>query len=84
MKGVTLLELMVVLALLSVILAISGVALASLREPPMSETLSELRAARRHAIQSGVATATHGILFLPDGRAVGSTVDPLTGELRAR
>lgn len=82
-RGVTLVELLVVLALLGLVLGVSGLALASLREPRESEELSELRRARAEAIRSGAPRTAHGALFLPDGRAVGPNVDPLTGAPRA-
>ncbi len=83
-RGVTLVELLVVLALLGLVLGVSGLALASLQEPGVSDELRELRRARAAAIDSGTARAAHGVLFLPDGRAIGPNVDPLTGALRAR
>ena len=83
-RGVTLLELVVVLALLGVIFAVSSVALGSLRQPGPTGTASELRAARRQAIQSGIAQRASGALFLPDGRAFGVGVDPLTGAVLAQ
>jgi prepilin-type N-terminal cleavage/methylation domain-containing protein len=85
-RGVTLLELLVVLALLGLILGISGVALASLREPAESAEIREMARARAAAIRTGLpvradTTISHlpAPLFLPDGRAVGPSVDPLTG-----
>ena len=92
MRGITLLELIVALALLTVILGVSGLAVASLRPPPQSEQLRALRQARTQAIRSGAPVqavmhnaprSTH-LLFLPDGRAVGDSVDPLTGRFGAR
>jgi type II secretory pathway pseudopilin PulG len=76
---VTLVELLVVLALLGLVLGVSGLALASLREPRQSDELAELRRARAEAIQAGAPRSAHGVLFLPDGRAIGPNVDPLTG-----
>jgi prepilin-type N-terminal cleavage/methylation domain-containing protein len=81
--GVTLVELLVVLALLGLVLGVSGLALASLREPRDADALTELRRARAEAIQTGVARSAGGVLFLPDGRAIGPNVDPLTGAPRA-
>ena len=78
-RGVTLVELLVVLALLGLVFGISGLALASLREPRESEDLRELQKARAEAVQSGAPRIAHGVLFLPDGRAIGPNVDPLTG-----
>ncbi len=83
-RGVTLVELLVVLALLGLVLGVSGLALASLREPRESDELAELRRARAEAIQTGAPRSVHGVLFLPDGRAIGPHVDPLTGAPNAR
>jgi prepilin-type N-terminal cleavage/methylation domain-containing protein len=90
-RGVTLVELLVVLALLGLILGISGVALASLREPAESAAVREMARARAEAIRTGLpARADTTIsylpspLFLPDGRAIGPNVDPLTGVPHAR
>ena len=82
-SGVTLVELIVVLALLGLVLGISGLALASLRAPRESDDLRELQKARAEAVQSGTPRTAHGVLFLPDGRAIGPNVDPLTGAPRA-
>jgi prepilin-type N-terminal cleavage/methylation domain-containing protein len=82
-SGVTLLELLVVLALLGLVLGVSGLALASLREPRESAELSDLRSARAQAIRSAAPVRSGRVLFLPDGRAIGPHVDPLTGAPRA-
>ncbi len=81
--GVTLVELLVVLAVLGLVLGVSGLALAGLREPRESDELRDLRQARAEAIRSGAPRTAHGALFLPDGRAIGPNVDPLTGAPRA-
>ena len=93
--GFTILELMVVLAILGLTLAVSGLALASLRAPRESAWIREVRRARAEAIRTGAAvraslpappsTTLHRprpLLFLPDGQAVGPGVDPLTGAPR--
>jgi prepilin-type N-terminal cleavage/methylation domain-containing protein len=92
--GFTLLEVVVALALLSLILGVSGLALASLREPVAAATNQQLIAARDSSIRTGQpvsvtvtfpgtgddrAPRTAHLLFLPDGRAVGTDVDQLTG-----
>ena len=82
--GFTLVELLVVLTILGLILGITGLALASLSPPRASEYLRELRRARVEAIQSGTPRTTHHVRFLPDGRAIGATVDRLTGTPDAR
>lgn len=86
-RGVTLIELVVALAILGMIVGMSGVALATLRTPRDSEHVRELQQARSQAIRTGrpVITTGHSApdtgrrLFLPDGRALGSGFDPLTG-----
>ena len=95
-KGTTLIELVVALAVLGLILGVSGLALASLQAPRESEWVRELRRARAEAIRTGtpvraaLPSDTAGYrsllpapLFLPDGRAIGPGVDPLTGAPRA-
>ena len=96
--GFTLVELAVVLALLGLILGMSALALVSLRDTPRLKTARRLIAARDSAIRTGspvvvsvrsaeVIQDTRSdsvrLLFLPDGRAVGLGVDPLTGLPRA-
>ena len=82
-RGVTLVELLVVLVLLALLFAVSGLALASLSSPRDSARVRALAAARAKAIRSGVpvslADSASSVLFLPDGRAIGPGVDPLTG-----
>lgn len=78
-SGVTLLELLVVLSILGVLLGVTGLALGSLRAPRESQEVIDLRDARTRAIHFGVPRLEHGVLFLPDGRAIGPSVDPLTG-----
>jgi len=88
--GVTLVELLVVLVLLGLIFGISGVALASLSRPQVSVRLGQLGAAHARAIRTGQPVSVgpdtlpasrfpSPVLFLPDGRALGPGVDPLTG-----
>jgi prepilin-type N-terminal cleavage/methylation domain-containing protein len=79
MRGVTLVELLVALTILGVLLGVTGLALGSLQAPRQAQELIDLREARTKAIRSGVARRVHGVLFLPDGRAIGGAVDPLTG-----
>ncbi|HKV69637.1 MAG TPA: prepilin-type N-terminal cleavage/methylation domain-containing protein [Gemmatimonadales bacterium] len=86
-RGVTLVELLVVLVLLGLLFAVSGLALASLGVPRDSARVRALEAARARAIRSGVPVSlvesASSVLFLPDGRALGPGVDPLTGAPRA-
>lgn len=91
----TLIEMIVVIALLGLILGISGLALASLREPRGSARARALTEARAQAIRSGEpvrvdlappdstdAPSSVPVVFLPDGRALGTYVDAITGAPR--
>jgi len=86
-RGFTLLEVIVVVAILGLIAGVSGLAFVTLRAPRQSELVHELSRARAEAIQTGRpvvsgsnrAPRTPHVLFLPDGRAVGLGADPLTG-----
>jgi prepilin-type N-terminal cleavage/methylation domain-containing protein len=88
--GYTLVEVIVVLAIMGLMAGVSGLALASLKAPRESEWILALRRARAEAIRTGRpmrtedhrARRTATILFLPDGRAIGPGVDPLTGAPR--
>lgn len=82
--GITLLELLVVLTVLGLVLGVTGLALGSLNVPRESQSAIDLRQARAGAIHSGVPRTAHGVLFLPDGRAIGPSVDPLTGSPDAK
>src|SRR5437879_7932635 len=90
--GFTIVELMVVIAILGLTLAVSGLALTSLQAPRESAWTREMRRGRAEAIRTGVAIRAalpsapftalqhpRRPLFLPDGRALGPGVDPLTG-----
>jgi prepilin-type N-terminal cleavage/methylation domain-containing protein len=86
-SGFTLLEVIVVIAVLGLILGMSGLAFVGLRAPRESDIARELRRARNQAIQTGRPVITGNnrapriayVLFLPDGRAIGPGADPLTG-----
>ena len=94
--GYTLVEVIVVLALIGLVVGIGGLALASLKVPRESESVRAMRDARTKAIRTGDPVSltfpildtglnkrtTH--LFLPDGRAIGPGLDPLTGVPDAR
>lgn len=97
--GYTMVEVIVALALLGLILGLSGVAVASLREHPGAAITRQLIAARYSAIRSGKpvtvtvtvpdtveyrAPRTTHLLFLPDGSALGAGVERLTGMPHAR
>ncbi len=87
-RGVTLVELLVVLALLALLVGVAGPAVASLGASPQSQHVRLLSDARARAIRSGVPALYSGdsdtVCFLPDGRALGPGVDPLTGALHGR
>ena len=83
-RGVTLVELLVVLTVLGVLFGVSGLALASLAVPRDTESVRAMRRARAAAIRSVERRTSHGVLFLPDGRAIGPNVDPLTGTPHAQ
>jgi prepilin-type N-terminal cleavage/methylation domain-containing protein len=80
--GFTLLEMIVVLALCGFLLGLSGLAILSLSE--RSDNQQATRAIRADAIRSGSPRRADSVLFLPDGRAIGRCVDPMTGAPRAR
>ncbi len=82
MRGFTLIEMLVVIALLGIMVGVTTVALAPRRQTQGPS--SDLQHARIDAIKSGAPRMAHGVLFLPDGRAIGSGVDPLTGAARAQ
>jgi prepilin-type N-terminal cleavage/methylation domain-containing protein len=88
-RGVTLVELMVAIAVLGFVLGLSGIALASLRQPSDTQTITAIDRARTQAILSGHRVSLRSlsdrvyVLFLPDGRVVGAGVDQLTGVPRA-
>ena len=92
--GFTLLEMVVVLALLGLILGLATVAVVSLRPPRQARRVAAIDSASAAAIRTGTRvhltlnladTTAHVALhiahwtFLPDGRALGPEVDPLTG-----
>lgn len=90
--GFTLMEVIVVVAILGLVFGVSGLAFTSLRAPRASVWVTALRHARAESIRTGrpiravvpvnsgsERTALLAVLFLPDGRAVGPSVDPLTG-----
>ncbi len=84
MRGVTLLELLVVLTILGLLLGLSGLAIGSLQLPRESQEMTDLRRTRAAAIESGEPRTLHGVRFLPDGRAIGPHIDPLTGAFDAK
>ena len=86
LAGFTLLEVMVVLAILGLTFGMSGLALGLLKAPREADRIRELRRARADAVRTGVPVRAvlnrsplPAPLFLPDGRALGPGVDLLTG-----
>jgi prepilin-type N-terminal cleavage/methylation domain-containing protein len=81
-RGTTLIELIVTLAVMGLLAGLAATSVAGLhrvKKDVRAETLAE---SRRKAIRSGRPVGVGGlepVLFLPDGRAVGRGVDPLTG-----
>lgn len=95
MRGTTLLELVVALAILGTALGVVGLGVRAVTPPAEAEVLGAIRAARERAIQVGVpVTFTapgSAVRFAPDGSATGGSivadsatyvVDPLTGSVR--
>jgi len=82
--GITLLEMLVVLTVLGLVLAVTGLAIESLRPPRESAQVLDLKRARAEAVHSGAPRTAHGVRFLPDGRAIGIGVNALTGEPLAK
>lgn len=93
-RGVTLLELVVALAIVGILLGVSAVGFRGVGTDAARPADRMLAAARDSALRTG--TRVHltlpgadslgdsiAITLLPDGRAVGPAVDPLTGDLRA-
>lgn len=81
-RGTTLIELVVTLAVMGMLAGLAAASIAALRPPKTDERLRDLARARGQAIRSGIAVRVEGtspVLFLPDGRAVGRGLDPLTG-----
>jgi len=88
MRGVTLVELLVVIVILGLVTGVSGLAFGTLRLPRESTLVLAARVARAEAIRTGRPVLLRldslhrhpSVLFLPDGRAVGRGADPLTGD----
>ena len=84
-RGITLVEMLVVLVVLGLLGGVSVLAVGRLRRPVEPEHVATWRRARTAAIRSGRSVTVPGdggtvVRFLPDGRAIGAGVDPLTGE----
>lgn len=95
MRGVTLLELVVALAVVGFTSGLAAVAVTSHGAAGPDALVARLDSARATAVRRGEAVRVHfagvPVLFLPDGSASGGPVitdsavyglDPLTGEVR--
>jgi prepilin-type N-terminal cleavage/methylation domain-containing protein len=86
MRGVTLIEVVVGLLVLGLLTGLAGMALSSLRLSQAEPWKAQVALARDSAIRTGRPVTIRGdsgyrALLLPDGRAVGHGLDPLTGEV---
>lgn len=86
MRGVTLIEMMVALVILGALTGVAAATLGSLGPPRVQGWKSDVLRARDSAIRTGrpVVLRTdsgYRALLLPDGRAVGGGLEPLTGEV---
>jgi prepilin-type N-terminal cleavage/methylation domain-containing protein len=83
-RGTTLVELIVTLALLGLLSGLAAATLGGWRKSEPDARARLLSRARERAIRTGTRIRLdepdgRSVLFLPDGRAVGEGVDPLTG-----
>lgn len=89
-SGVTLVELLVVMLIIGLTTGVAGLAMSSLRPPPLSDFARKVREARTMSIRNGTAlTVTMKapdeegrelvLRFLPDGSVIGPEVDRWTG-----
>jgi len=86
MRGVTLVELVVALAVVGLLSGLALVGFLSLRPQPSAPWVTAADSARASAVRTGRSaiitdTSGHRVLFLPDGRAIGRDVDPVLGEV---
>jgi prepilin-type N-terminal cleavage/methylation domain-containing protein len=95
MRGVTLVELVVALAVIGVGLGVAGLAVRALEAGPEAQVLRTIDSVRARAIATGEPVVAEiggrAVRFAPDGSALGGPlvkgsfivrVDPLTGEVR--
>ena len=83
-RGFTLVEMIVSLALLGLLSGLAAATLGGQRRTERETRAEALAGARERAIRTGTRVRLdhaggESVLFLPDGRAVGVGVDPLTG-----
>ena len=86
MRGATLLELTVALTVMALVAGLAVLSVASVRPPPADPWRTAVAHARAAALRTGRPVAVVGdsgatALLLPDGRALGPGLDPLTGEV---
>lgn len=86
MRGVTLVELVVVLAVVGILSGLAMVGFRSIRPEPLAPWVAAADSARAAAVRTGrpagiTDTSGRRLLFLPDGRAIGRDVDPVLGEV---
>ncbi len=86
MRGVTVIEVVVTVLVLGLLTGLAAAAVGSLRRPPVEPWRSAVMRARDSAIRTGRRVVLSGdsgyrALLLPDGRAIGPGLDPLTGEV---
>jgi prepilin-type N-terminal cleavage/methylation domain-containing protein len=85
MRGVTLIEVVVTLLALGLLTGLAAAAVGSLRRLPVEPWRTAVIRARDSAIRTGRPVVLNGdsgyrAFLLPDGRAIGRGLDPLTGE----
>ena len=93
MHGMTLIEVVVVLAIIGIIAGVTALAIPRVMKPTPDDPVRMLGAARRRALRDGEAVSTrllihgvmHGVVALPDGSVIvdsGVGVDRFTARWR--
>jgi hypothetical protein len=86
MRGVTVIEVVVTVLVLSLLTGLAATAVGSLRRPPVEPWRAAVVRARDSAIRTGQPVVLnrdsgYRAFLLPDGRAIGPGLDALTGEV---
>jgi len=86
MRGVTMVELVVALAVVGLLSGLALVGFRSVRPEPPAPWVVAADSARAAAVRTGrpagiTDTFGHRVLFLPDGSGIGRDVDPVLGEV---